>query len=93
MSIRNYPDHDLNLLRKEIESIGELLNQEKLERRSEIDLLKMKFEALKKSIGQELSNFREKYEEIEKELVQNFDPETGSSHQESPYYKRTKTGT
>jgi hypothetical protein len=71
------PEIDTALLLKEIETQGELFIQEKLERKAEIDRLRLELEALKVSIGNLIPDFREEFEKNYQDLLQNFDPETG----------------
>lgn len=56
-----YPT-DVQLLKKEIEVQGELLTQEKLERRAEVDELRLQIGALKRLLDQFNPGFSERFE-------------------------------
>lgn len=67
---RVYPQ-ELHLLQKEIEVQGDLLNQEQLERQSEIDDLRLELNALKRQFEQLYPGFLKdfaKFYEREKEI-------------------------
>ncbi len=60
---RVYPP-EIHLLKKEIEIQGDLLNQEILERKEEIDLLRLEFNSFKHLLEELQPGFLEKFERI-----------------------------
>lgn len=66
---------DLHLLKKEIETLGESWDQDRLERRSEIDRLRMEVHAIRDALGALVPRFTDAYNESYNELLQTFDPE------------------
>ena len=66
---------EVELLKKELLAQGDLLNQEILERRAEVDRLKIQVDALKKLLDQLQPGFISKFDGIYAEERQKFDPE------------------
>jgi len=71
------PD-DFHLLMQEITALSDLLKEERLKRREEIDQLKLVFAALRKTLGQFHPDFDSQYKSIYADLILRFDPETES---------------
>ena len=69
---------EVHLLKKEIEAQGDFLNQERLDRATEIDRLRMEMEAIKESLQELLPEFLELFENRYGELLQNFNPTQGT---------------
>ena len=69
-----YPP-EVHLIKKEIEVQGDLLNQERLERKSEIDQLRLEVETLKKMFEQIHPGFLKKFEETYTQEKQTWNPE------------------
>jgi hypothetical protein len=67
---------ELHLLKKEIEVQGEVLGDEKIERRAEIDQLKLELDALKKAIDRFRPGFLQSYRQIYDEEKKSHNPET-----------------
>lgn len=67
---------EIDLMRKEIETLGELLSQEQLDRKAEADGLKLEIAALKKTIEQLNPEAGRIYDQQREKVIQNFDPET-----------------
>ncbi|MGK5081803.1 hypothetical protein WDW37_00735 [Bdellovibrionota bacterium FG-1] len=66
---------DIQLLKKQIETQGEFLNHEHLERRAEIDQLRIELNTLKRLFEQIHPGFHKKYEEMYRQQKQEWNPE------------------
>lgn len=66
---------DIQLIRKEIETLGESWDKDRLERRSEIDRLRMEVHAIRDALIALIPRFDEAYRKSYNELLQSFDPE------------------
>jgi len=66
---------DIHLLRKEIEVQGELLAQERFERKAEIDRLKIQIETLKRLLEETNPGFLARYRSAYPRERESFDPE------------------
>ncbi|OFZ21620.1 MAG: hypothetical protein A2X94_00340 [Bdellovibrionales bacterium GWB1_55_8] len=66
---------DLNMLRKEVEIQGEVLGRERLERKAEVDELRLQVEVLKSLLAQQYPDFKKRYEELYQDKRENFNPE------------------
>lgn len=75
MSQRPLSPADLHLLKKEIEAQGEFLNQERLDRTSDIDRLRIELASLKATLEKLVPEFSRTYEEVFSEKLQSFNPE------------------
>ena len=69
-----YPP-ELALLRKELETQGELLNRERLERKEEVDRLRLELETLKCLLEELEPGFLKRYEALYAREKQSWDPE------------------
>ncbi len=70
-----YPS-DVYLLKKEIEVQGELLNREYLERKTDIDLLRLEVKALVRLLDQINPGFEKQWHQLYEEEKQIWNPET-----------------
>lgn len=66
---------DLHLLKKELEVQGELLTTERMERKTEVDELRLEVEALKKLLDRMNPGFLRSFEAAYAEERQRFNPE------------------
>lgn len=69
-----YPT-EIHLLKKEIEVQGDLLNQECLERKADIDRLRLELNTLKELFEQIHPGFQKRLEEVYEQEKQTWDPE------------------
>ena len=76
MSLPKVSLSEPELLRKEIESLGESLDRERLELRSQIERLKVEFEALKLAMTRTLPEFATDFDRAWSEKLQSYNPET-----------------
>ena len=79
---------DLQLLHKELETMGDDLDRERLELRGEIDDLKIQIQALKKSLNQLLPGFDASWKKAYDEELQSFDPESQRELGSSPLKRK-----
>lgn len=70
---------DLHLLRRELELQGELLSQERVERRAEIDRLKLELVALKQLFERLAPGFTVEFNRFHARARQSQNPEFGRS--------------
>jgi len=73
-----YPS-DVYLLKKEIEVQGELLNREYLERKSDVDQLRLEFKALVKLLDQIEPGFEKQLHELYEDEKHSWNPEAEAS--------------
>jgi hypothetical protein len=66
---------ELHLLKKEIEVQGEVLSDEKLERRAEVDQLRLEIDTLKKAIDRIHPGFEREFRRIYDEERESHNPE------------------
>ncbi|MCM2279915.1 MAG: hypothetical protein NDJ89_17715 [Oligoflexia bacterium] len=66
---------DLQLLRQEVEALGEFLNRERLDRVADYDRLKLELAAIKATLQRLNPQFERVYKTTYADLVQNYDPE------------------
>ncbi len=66
---------EMQLLRKEIETLGEIVSNERLENKVAIDELRLEMAALRSTLAKLLPGFSEEYERSYEEERQRFDPE------------------
>ena len=66
---------DFHMIKKELETVGELLNSEQLERKAGIDKLMITVEALKRTLSIMMPGFTEQYRRTYEDSIQAFDPE------------------
>jgi hypothetical protein len=69
-----YPT-DVQLLKKEIEVQGELLNQERLDRKVEVDQLRLRIDTMKRLLDQLHPGFTQQYDALLPQERQVYDPE------------------
>lgn len=75
--LRRMPD--LELLLKELENQGEILEREQIERKAEIDHLRLELEAIRTTLKVLLPEFARRYDTTYDDLLQRFDPEKMSA--------------
>lgn len=66
---------EIELLKMEMETLGEQLEQERLDRKTEVNLLKLEMEALRQSLQKFAPEFDRYYHDVREDLNQHFDPE------------------
>jgi hypothetical protein len=66
---------EVNFIKQEIDALGELLKSERLDRKTEIDLLQIDIQTLKKTLEALIPGFNQVYKNTYSEIVLNFDPE------------------
>jgi hypothetical protein len=66
---------ELRLIQKELESLGEALEDERLGNRSEIDRLKVQLEAIKQALDACVPGFKAAFDRSQDDLKQHYDPE------------------
>lgn len=71
-----YNSSDLQLLKSEIEAMGGFLANERLERKAEVDALRLHFEAIRRTLERSTPTFRQLYEQTYAELLQYYDNES-----------------
>lgn len=69
-----YPP-EVHMLKKALEVQGELLNQERLERKTEVDRLRLEVESLKRLFEEFHPGFLERYARIYSEKEKTWNPE------------------
>lgn len=67
---------EIQLIEKELEALGESWEKERLERRSEIDGLKVEVQAIRKALGSALPEFDRAYQQTYQDQLRAFDPES-----------------
>lgn len=70
---------DIHQLRQEIGALGDRFDEESLDRRAQIDRLRLEVAILKKVMTQAIPNFESDYRAAYDELVQTFDPDAGKA--------------
>lgn len=70
---------EIRLLKKEIEAQGDFLNQERLERVTEVDQLKIEIEAIKESLREVFPDFLDIFERSYGKILQTYNPEARDS--------------
>lgn len=66
---------DVHLLKTEIQVHGEILSQERLERKAEVDELRLEIAVLKKLLEEVYPDFQSSYSAKYREQRETFDPE------------------
>ncbi len=66
---------EIQLLKKEIEAQGEFLSSERLERKAEIDQLKIELESITRTLDRMVAGFQPVFKQMKAEMIQSFDPE------------------
>lgn len=68
-------NRELQLIKKEIEAQGEFQSQERIERKTDIDSLRIELQALRETLGALLPEFQSTYSRTYDRLLRQFDPE------------------
>jgi len=68
---------EFSLIKKELEAQGELLSSEILERKAQVEQLRMEIAALKRTLEKLQPGFTESYREIYADELQEFNPDLG----------------
>jgi hypothetical protein len=69
------PSSELGLLQKQADALGELLDNERLERKADLDKLKIELEAIKHTLASLLPEFTHRFLATHAEFVRRYDPE------------------
>lgn len=80
MSAYELKSRELKLVHQELETQGDLLNQEQLERKTQVDRLRLEIETIKKVLAEILPEFDRQYKKLYEETLREFDPEHLSSN-------------
>ncbi len=90
---------ELSLIRTEVEAMGELLATERLERKTDIDRIRIELESLKKAITEVAPEFDSVFQRCYSEILQSYDPEnhtglrTQPGSSENPHKNRSQDQT
>jgi hypothetical protein len=81
---------DLTLLKREIEVLGELISSERLDRKAEVDRLKLEIEALKCVIEQLKPGALAEYQRAYEQRRHTYDPETETDEEPELGHRRIR---
>ncbi len=70
---------EFHLFKKEVESLGEDITEEKLERRLQVNHLKVELEVIKQVLAQHWPDFLEQCEKTYSKILLEYNPEMNSS--------------
>jgi hypothetical protein len=73
-----------DLLRRQIESIGDAQARERLENRAAFDELRIEIETLRRAVQDLSPELANRIGELRQELIQRFDPEASETGQPAP---------
>ncbi len=65
----------IELLRKEVETLTDVLERDILELQARLDQLRLEHEAVRRTLGEIIPEFESRYREVYNDLLQRFDPE------------------
>ncbi len=66
---------EFHLFKREVESLGEDITEEQMERRLQVSHLKVEIEAIKQVLAQQWPDFPEKCEKTYSKMLLEYDPE------------------
>jgi hypothetical protein len=75
---------EIDLLKKGLENLGDTLVNERLERKAEVDKLRLQLEAIRRTLERHLPDFVAQYEKTYRDLVQYYDPESSQDLKKPP---------